>query len=116
MTLFTQAVHAWESPQFNATFKAGMEALPPDSLPLQQGLCHSSYVGTTPHKAIVLSSIEEADQLKIKCGIFYGGIIAGCQCADDPSPAEECQEYCEVMVLIDKASCRAKITLLETEA
>ncbi len=113
MIELTEAIKALEGPHFKRIFKQAIDSLDPALLPLQQVLCHSSYVGTTPHKAVILSSIEEPDQLKIKCGIFYGGIIAGCQCADDPSPADECQEYCEVMILIDKASCAAKITLLE---
>jgi len=48
----------------------------------------------------------------VKAGIFYKSIIAGCSCSDDPSPIDEVDEHCEVMIEIDKRSAEATITLL----
>lgn len=113
MLELSNEINTWDHPDFKATLKQSLETLDPNLLPLQQGLSHSSYVGATPHQVVILTSTDTAAQIEIKCGIFYGGIIAGCQCADDPTPPDECQEYCEVMVRIEKSSGRAEISLLE---
>ena len=43
---------------------------------------------------MLLSASEDAGLLRVKAGIFYTGIIAGCSCADDPTPIDELNEYC----------------------
>ena len=45
-------------------------------------------------------------------GIFYTGVVAGCSCADDPTPVEEQHEYCEVLIEINRATAEAVIRLL----
>lgn len=55
---------------------------------------------------------EEAGFIRARAGIFYTGVIAGCSCADDPTPVDEQNEYCDVRVDIDKQTGEATIALL----
>lgn len=82
-------------------------------LPLQQGLTTSSYVTDQPFQAMIISVNEEAGLIRAKAGIFYTGIIAGCSCADDPTPIEEQAEYCVVRLDIDSTTAEATVSLLE---
>jgi len=61
---------------------------------------------------MIMNASEEADFIHAKVGIFYSGIIAGCSCADDPTPISELNEYCEVQLAIDKNTAEATVTLV----
>jgi len=50
--------------------------------------------------------------IRVKAGIFYTGVIAGCSCADDPTPIDEQNEYCVVQFDIDRTTADATVTLL----
>ncbi|MEZ5541890.1 MAG: hypothetical protein R3F42_07590 [Pseudomonadota bacterium] len=50
-----------------------------------------------------------------RAGLFYTGIIAGCSCADDPTPVEEQAEYCVVDITIDRLTGAATIRLAAAE-
>lgn len=82
--------------------KAGIEQLSIDELPLQKNLTQSSYVSGDSFNAIILQTTDSTEKVLVKAGIFYKGVIAGCNCADDPSPVDELTEYCEVSFEIDK--------------
>ena len=47
---------------------------------------------------------------------LYSGIIAGCSCADNPTPVSELNEYCEVQLEIDKKTAETKVALLPEPA
>jgi hypothetical protein len=81
-------------------------------LPLQQGLSASSHVTNRPVQAMILNVAEESGWVRVKAGIFYTGVIAGCNCADDPSPIDEQNEYCVVQFVIDRLTAEASVTLL----
>lgn len=106
------SLQAWDTPAFRDTLKAEIARLDPADLPLQQGLTGSSYATDTPPQAVILSATDAGDCLLVKAGLFYTGLIAGCSCADDPTPMDEQTEYCEVLLEIDKSSGEAKATLL----
>jgi hypothetical protein len=112
MIRFTETLNAWETPGFEAILKAELERLDADVLPLQQGLSISSHVANHQHTVIVLRVTDADGFLHVKAGIFYSGIIAGCSCADDPTPVDEQNEYCEVQIGINKKTAEASITLL----
>lgn len=112
MIAFRQSLAAWGSSDFTERFKAELEALPADALPLQQGLSLSSYVSGEPFKVMVISSSAEADGIRVKAGIFYSGIIAGCSCSDDPTPTDVQAEYCDLLFTIDRQTAEASVTLL----
>jgi len=81
-------------------------------LPLQQGLTQGSSIGESKFSVMVIGDAEEADSLNVKAGIFYKSVIAGCNCADDPSPIDEQTEYCEVQFEINKETAEATVKIL----
>ncbi|KVW93460.1 hypothetical protein [Thiobacillus denitrificans] len=107
------SLSAWGTPEFEAVLKREIEQLDAGQLPLQQGLAGSSYVTERPFQAMLISASEGAGLLRVKAGIFYTGIIAGCSCADDPTPIDELNEYCVVQLDIDTTTAAATtVTLL----
>ena len=76
------------------TFKLEVSSIDQKWLPLQAALAHSSYVCDNSVKAVILNTTENNAEFRIKSAIFYKGIIAGCNCADDPSPQDTENEYC----------------------
>ncbi|MES9945939.1 MAG: hypothetical protein ABW080_13355 [Candidatus Thiodiazotropha sp.] len=101
---------AWNHDDFNTILKDELEAIDPGELPLQQGLTLSSMVSSEPFNAIVIDSTETSATIRCKVSIIYSGIIAGCSCADDPTPLDIQTEYCELLLAIDKVS---GVTLVE---
>jgi hypothetical protein len=112
----TKSMNAWGTPAFRETLKREIEQLEPACLPLQRGLRRSSYVTDIPHTAVVIGVAENGGLIRAKLGIFYSGIVAGCSCADDPTPVTEENEYCEVQVDIDRATGAATVMLLDDSA
>jgi len=108
------SIKAWGKTEFNDVLKLEIEQIDAAQLPLQQGLTISSYALHHKIQAMVLGSSDETNFIHARIGIFYTGIIAGCNCADDPSPAEENNEYCEVQVVINKTSAETTVQLLNT--
>jgi hypothetical protein len=107
-----QALAAWETPGFEDVLKKEVEALPPDQLPLQQGLSAGSHALDDKPSVMVIAVSETAAGIRAKLGIFYSSVVAGCSCADDPTPVSELSEYCQVQLDIDKATAEATVTLL----
>ncbi len=107
-----RSVAAFGTGEFKEQFKAEVEQLPADQLPLQKGLSLSSYVSAEPFKVMVISVTDDASTIHVKAGIFYSGIIAGCSCSDDPSPTDVQPEYCDVRFDIDKATAETTPSLL----
>jgi hypothetical protein len=112
MTALPESLHAWGTPQFNTALKRELESLRVEQLPLQQGLVSGSYVLDDKHSVMIISVDEAAVFIRAKVGVFFSGIIAGCSCADDPTPVEALNEYCELWVEIDKRNGEAKISLV----
>jgi hypothetical protein len=72
------------------------EHLDTNLLPLQQGLTHSSHANADTLTVTIISSADQPDCIQVKAGLLYTGIIVGCSCADDPTPVDEINEYCEM--------------------
>ena len=96
---------------FRDVLKQEVERLDAALLPLQQGLSRSSYVTERPFQAMILGVDEAAGSIRVRAGIFYTGVIAGCSCADDPSPVDELNEYCEVLLVIDRHTSETAVSL-----
>lgn len=109
-----KTLFAYDTADFNKIAKDEITSIDPTLLPLQQGLSLSSYVGKTPFSITILNVTNDADTIKIKAGIFYTGIIAGCSCSDDPSPTDEQNEYCELLFSINKTSAETEVHLLDS--
>jgi len=112
MIRLPQSLNAWGTPDFKAILKAEIEQLGAAQLPLQQGLSTSSYALDDKLNAMIISVAEEAHFIRAKAGIFYTGIIAGCSCADDPTPVEEQLEHCVVQLDIDKMTAETTVALV----
>jgi len=110
----SRTLAALGSPDFKAVLKAEIEQLDAESLPLQQGLSQSSYACDEDIKVVVISVVETATVINVTAGVFYSGIIAGCSCADDPTPVDACPEYCEIRIDIDTQTANAIISLFES--
>ncbi|MDP2829599.1 MAG: hypothetical protein Q8O37_13445 [Sulfuricellaceae bacterium] len=112
MPLLPASLAAWNTPAFADTFKQELARLDTTLSLLQQGLRFSSYALAEKLKISVISANELPGTIQVKAGLFYTGVIAGCSCADDPTPVDEIAEYCEVLVDIDKVTAGTKITLI----
>ena len=112
MLRFSNALNAWGKPDFSAALKQEISQLDPALLPLQQGLSIGSHVTDGPITALIFGAHEHGKVIRAKTGIFYTSIIAGCSCADDPSPIDENNEYCEVQFDIDRMTAETTVTLL----
>lgn len=106
------SLNAWGTPAFGAALKQEIEQLDAGQLPLQQGLSASSHVTDRPFQAMIIGASEDAGLLRVKAGIFYTGVIAGCSCADDPTPVNELNEYCVLQFDIDTTTAATTVTLL----
>jgi len=112
MIRLTKSLNAWGTPDFEGILKAEIEQLGAEQLPLQQGLSTSSYALDDKLNVRIISVSEGANFIRAKVGIFYTGIIAGCNCADDPTPVEEQNEYCEVQLDINKMTSETTVALV----
>jgi hypothetical protein len=113
MVHLKKSLQAWGGDGFETALKTELESLTPELLPLQQGLTYSSYVSNSGISAMIIAVNDDADTIHARAGIFYHGIIAGCNCADDPTPVDEQSEYCIVQIVLDKDSAEATFSLLD---
>jgi len=108
---------AWNSPAFGPALGDELKSLGPDHPALhrllQAGLRQTSAVADTALAVQLLSSREQDGQVQAHIGIFYGGIVAGCSCADDPSPTDTITEHCELLLDIHLATGQARATLCD---
>jgi hypothetical protein len=115
-----ETLAAWGHPEFAATFKrelaACKDAAHQDAAPLQAtlqaALRQGSYVDASPLEVMLLHTEADADTLQIKAVLFFASVIAGCSCADDPSPVDVLIEHAEVQVRINRHTGQADVTLL----
>jgi hypothetical protein len=113
MIRLSRSLAALGTPEFSDILKQEIERLDAGQLPLQQGLSSSSHVTDRPFQARIISTREGDGILRVKAGIFYTGIIAGCSCADDPTPIDELNEYCVLQLDIDMSTAETAVTLLD---
>jgi hypothetical protein len=108
-----RSLDAWNTPGFRDVLKREIEQLDAGKLPLQQALSSTSYALTDSLQVMVLGVTDAPDLIRAKVGIFFSGIVAGCSCADDPTPVEPQNEYCELRFDIDKATGEATVAPAE---
>ena len=60
---------------------------------------------------MILGVAEEPECIRVRAGIFYTGVISGCNCADDPSPVDEQNEYCVVQIDINRTTAESTVSL-----
>ncbi|MEO1767358.1 hypothetical protein [Thiobacter aerophilum] len=105
------SARAWGREDFLTVLQRELEALPPEALPLNEGLSGTSHLAPEPHQVRVIRVEGTDNVVRARVGVFYAGILAGCSCADDPTPVEPQPEYCELDLLLELASGHAQLTL-----
>lgn len=113
MLQFTQSLSTYGEPALERVLKNEIEQLDAKLLPLQQGLSAGGYALYDSFSVMIIGISEKENNLLVKAGIFYRGVIAGCSCADDPSPTDETSEYCEVLFAIDRLTGEGCVKLVE---
>lgn len=111
MIRLVKTINARGTPGFVDVLKQELEQLDPEQLPLQQGLSAGSHVQGDGFSVMILGVSEENDFIRARAGIFYTSIIAGCSCADDPTPISELNEHCEVRIDINKETAEMTVVL-----
>lgn len=111
MFLLTRSVGAWGSPDFPDVLKTELKQLKIDQLPLQKAISLGSYVLDEPISVVNVDAEERGERIQVRAGIFFQTVIAGCNCADDPTPVEKINEYCEIMLSLDKNTALASVDL-----
>lgn len=103
------SLESWNTPAFAKIFCREVAQLPHGTLPLQQAMLHGSYVVDRSPTVVLLSTTEVNRLIKVKAGVFFHSVIAGCNCADDPTPMEEQNEHCELLFHIDRDTGTTRI-------
>ena len=111
MIILPLSLHAWKNGTLNDTLKQELCSIDPNLLPLQKGLRYSSYANGENLSVSIIKVDAENDYIRVKVGLFYTGVIAGCNCADDPTPVDENNEYCEALLSIDKLTAETTVAL-----
>jgi hypothetical protein len=112
MIRLNRALRAWGTSEFDGILKEEVGKLDADTLLLQQGLRNSSYAVADDLSVMINHVSEDESSIHVRAGIFYSGIIAGCSCADDPSPVDAVTEFCELQFDIDKVTAETTVTLV----
>jgi len=106
-----ESAAAWPGQAFADTFCREVAHLPPGALPLHQALTIGSHVLDQPPQVMLLSSDSTQNHLTVKAGLFFRTVVAGCSCADDPTPTDENNEYCELLFRIDRRTGLTEVGL-----
>lgn len=101
------------TPELAQALKLELEQVSIDRLPLQRGLNTGNAVIDEPFTVVISRIEEEADVIRATVGIFFKSVICGCSCTDDPTPASEINEYCEVRLEIDIRTAATSVALVE---
>lgn len=111
MIRLPRALAAWGTADFARVLKEEVEGLDAALLPLAAALERGSHVSSTRVGARVLHASATPAQVQVRLGLFFNSLIAGCACADDPTPEDELAEYCEVSLCIDRRTAAAELSL-----
>lgn len=112
MFYLSESLSAWGTDAFSTILKKELCSINSNLLPLQQGLTQSNYALGENLSARVLNVESDNSYIRVKAGLFYTGVISGCSCADDPTPIDEINEYCEVLLCINKKTAETTVTLV----
>ena len=102
-------LRAWGTDAFPSTLKRAIEVLPPASLPLDRATAHGGRVDDGPVVVTIIGAVDAGTHLAARVGVFFGEVIAGCSCGDEPFTQPG---YCEIEVRIDKATAAAGFALI----
>ncbi|MDH5358989.1 MAG: hypothetical protein OEX03_00435 [Gammaproteobacteria bacterium] len=113
MSKLTAAISLWGNDSFSRVIRSELLTLDASLLPLQSALSAGHYVSDEAFDITILNCSECKDNIIVKAGVFFRGVISGCNCADDPSPGNaSTNEYCELQFTINKISAEFNVVLL----
>jgi len=112
MLRLTKPLKRWGQPDFDRVLQEALEQLNGEDLPLQAALSGASHATYGKRQVMILGTSADESRIHARAGIFYSGVIAGCNCADDPTTIDETAEYCEVAIDIDRATAETEINLI----
>lgn len=88
-----------------------LRALGERALPLQQALRQSSIPLADELDVMILDCHGSDEGWNIRCTVFFHGIVAGCQCADDPGPEQRIDESARLHIRLSLSDGYARIQL-----
>ena len=110
MLILKNSADSWPSGDFRTTLKTELESLPTGRLPLQRCLTIGSHVLDAKPDIIILGIDDDGGIIRVRIGVFFNSIIAGCSCADDPTPIDPVNEYAELSVILNKQTGSATLS------
>jgi len=99
--------------EVEAVFKAELAATSPDELPLQQGMAHGNVAKGDGLTAMVIRTEVEPERYRIRAGLFFSSLVAGCACHNDPTPMADEAEYCEADFVIRRPDGATQASLVD---
>lgn len=91
-----------EDERFEQELLEALMELGVDGLNLQTALRHGSYALADTLQLSILSRSCEEHGIELRVSAFFDSVIAGCSCADDPTPLDTVSEHCVLNVTLDK--------------
>lgn len=76
--------------------------LGPETLRLQDASRYGSYALQDELSLSLLSWTENAEEVRLRVSLFFTSVIAGCSCADDPTPLDKVNEHAVLTVTLNK--------------
>ncbi len=107
-----ETLSAWGTSRLAEVFKREAATLDVAALPLQQALTHGSHVLEQGLEFVLLEAHSDEAGVRLRAGVFFQSVVAGCSCADDPSPVPPLTEYCELLFHIRRPDGDTRIALL----
>ena len=96
------------------TFKEEIASVDLDEIPLQQGMSRGSVALGDDLSAMVIRVEPDEERVRVHAGLFFSSIVAGCACANDPTPENEDAEYIEAVFDIRRPDGVTTVTLSES--
>lgn len=111
MYKLSTSLRNWNTKDFSRTLKQELENLPTGVLPLEQGTSQGGLVDDSDISVTVINSKDDDRVVTARVGVFFGEVVGGCNCADDPAVENT---YCEIQLQIDKATAETEFHLYST--
>lgn len=107
MTMLKESATAWGTTSFASTLKAEMETLRSGMLPIAHVIGDGNRLDDSDLGVIVNEVSDDAGYIYAKVGVFFAEIVNCTTCSGGSGMCDEA--YCELVVIIDKASGAATI-------
>lgn len=98
MSGFDATLAAAGTPGFAATLAADLERRHADLRRLAAAASTTGYVEEQGLRTTLLGSGHDDGMLRVRLGLFFREVLAGCSCGDEPTTQEG---YCELVLVID---------------